>query len=212
MVVIVVSCSGFDPLDDFQQNESYEYKLFDILDDYPSLYSLVESLDQYTVNDYLAEAVNRKTSNYITSSNVRNETIRDEERPLQKSLQAVKLILERVINQDEITRDWHDVETTHADSLYALIDQVRDSDLGLEHDLVTVLRAKSNYMMDVFDPEYLTLLTDDELYDFDDPDTAIVMDHAQRSLAKSLLQADYSIWLDSGGNVRTRKGGHHHGQ
>ena len=205
-VIGVISCSGFDPLSEFQQNETYEYKLFGILDDYPSLYAIVESLDQYVINDYLAQAVGRKPANYITSTNVRNETIRDIEQPIQKSLQGVKAIVQRVIEQDQLMRDWHEEETTHAENLYALIETVRDANLDIEHDLVSVLRAKRNYMLDVFTPEFLTELTDDEIDVIDDPYTALVMDHSQKSAAKTTLQCDYSLWLDSGGNVRGNKG------
>lgn len=200
---ILPSCSGFDPLPDFQQNEGYEYKLFDILDNYPSLYSMVDSLEQYMVNDLLSEAVNRKTANYITSTNVRNDTIEDPAKPLQKSLQVVRNIVGRVIDQDNL--DWDVEPTGYSENLFGLIDMIRDADLGIESDLVAILRAKSNYMVDNFDAAFHTLLTDEEIEDIDDPNTAIEMDLDQRNAAKTYLQCDYTLWLASDGKVRPAK-------
>jgi hypothetical protein len=193
-------CSGFDSFREFQQNDSFDYKMFDILDDYPSLYSLVESLDQYVVNDILGVAVGERTDEYIANTNARNAVLSDSRRPVQKSLQKYRDILERIINQDHVVEE-RMKPSNHAAQLYSLIDLVRDADLGLEHDIVTLLRTKNNYMLDTYDAAYLSKLTDNEIEDMDDPATAASILLEQKTDAKTSLLGDYNIWLDSGGNV-----------
>src|SRR3990172_4179694 len=91
------SCAAED-LPGFQVNEKIDYKIFDILDPYPALYDIVDHLSQYKVNQYLSEAVNARTLDYIDSTEDRNIAITHPQRPLHESLQLVRRVLERIIN------------------------------------------------------------------------------------------------------------------
>lgn len=90
------SCSE-SGLGTFQANKGYDYKLFDLLDNYPSLYDIVNHLDQDTVNYHLSSVINERKNEYIGNTKDTNRLIGHSDRPLQKTLQKIRSLIERII-------------------------------------------------------------------------------------------------------------------
>jgi len=196
---LLISCSEAG-LGDFQENYSYDYKLFDLLDDYPSLYDLVNHLDQDTVNLHLADVVNDRIEEYIVNSGDTNRLIGHPDRPVQKTLQKVRNLVNRIINQDYVDYHDDDPESNHAAELFGFIDSVRDLDLDITGDILSIARKTGQYELDTHDAltvknlllENIDLMLDDDLKD--------ELDSNFETVGKLLLQADYNIWLSGGPN------------
>lgn len=198
-ISIHFSCSEAG-LGDFQANKGYDYKLFDLLDEYPSLYDLVNHLDQDTVNYHLSNVINNRKNEYIENIKDTNRLIGHDQRPLQKTLQEVREILERIINQDVLDYSSAMPETNYAGELYGFIDTLRALDLGIGSDLLSVIRKTGQYELDNYDALTVRNLLIDNIALMRDNDLAEELDANFEMLGKLFLQADYPIWLNGGVN------------
>ena len=202
LVIVVVasilfSCSEAG-LGDFQANKATDYKLFNLLDDYPSLYDIVNHLDQTTVNLHLADVVNERMDEYIVNSQDTNRLIGHDQRPVQKTLQKVRNILNRIINQDYVDYHTPDPETTHAGDLFQFIDAVRALDLNISDDFLSIVRKTGKYELDTHDALTVKNLLVDNIDLMLDNDLKDELDSNFEAIGKLLIQADYNIWLAGG--------------
>ena len=199
------SCKDDVP-DEFSENEYHSYKLFNILDDYPSLYALIESLDQNKVNGLLARAVNHKLPEYILSTRERNTIISDDPMfPMQNTLQQYKSVLKRIIDQDSGDHPEDDAIINYAESFYSLIDDGRKQDFDIGKDLAAFLRAAKNYAADVLTEPDMMALIDKQIKDIDDSNYDTIFDQKQKSKAKATIQCDYPIYIKADGKIETSR-------
>ena len=195
--IITLSCSE-SGLGDFQANFGYEYKMFDLLDDYPSLYDLVNHLDQQTVNLHLGDVVNNRIDEYIVQSKDTNRLIGHPDRPVQHALQKVRNMLNRIINQDSMDYTTPDPETNYASDLFQFIETARDLDLDLTGDILSIARKTGQYELDTHDALTVKNLLLDNIDLMLDNDLKDELDSNFETIGKLLLQADYNIWLAGG--------------
>jgi len=196
---IIFSCSAAE-LNDFQVNDFVEYRMFNLLDDYPSIYEAVNSLDQTTFNRLLGDAVNHKTNQFIAMSRGTNELLSyktdpdgagyHEKDPVHELLEHAKSLLARLMDQDEL--DSEIGATSYVSDLFGFIDSVRQADVGYESDIVSIMSKSAEHTVDMeySFPGHIVENIEESILDMTDPDTLISAKYNQKKLAKMLLISD----------------------
>ncbi len=216
-LIFFMSCAEMD-LSDFQLNDNVEYRMFNLLDDYPSLYEAVNSLDQTTFNRLLGDAVNHKKDEFIAMQqgtidllsyktdpdgeyNPADGSGYHEKDPVHELLERAKSLLERVMEQDD--RDFESGATSYMADIYNFIDDVRRADLGYEADIVSILSKGAGCRLDYeyANPGYMLASTEESILDMIDPATRVAAEHHQKNTAKQLLFSNKNLTLDVSGNI-----------
>lgn len=216
-LAFIVSCSEYD-LSNFQVNDNIEYRMFNLLDDYPSLYEAVNSLDQTTFNRHLGDAVNFKKDQFIT---MQEDTINllsyntdqdgpynpatgegyHEAHPVPKMLRLVRTLVGRINQQDSIDND--DDYNSYAADFFDLLDAFREADIGYEADILDIIQKGSEYALEreYADPGYMLKNAEEALADAIDPRHRIAAQHNQEVLGKQLIQSNSSITVNGAGKL-----------
>ena len=193
------SCSE-DELSYFQANDlERDYKLFDVLDDYPALKSAFENLDQDEFNDFLSEGINKNLSEARDVFYQIDDLVDEKTNILGYS----RNILERINNQDKYDRDpvkkFSERSDNYTRDFYEFLDLLSDSDINLTNEVVAILGKVLGYISYTYDG--------DELEDIMSDLISYIKDNKGNDypsiLGKLLLQANDSMWLGSDGNLLT---------
>ncbi len=200
--IVIFSCSAAE-LNDFQVNDFVEYRMFNLLDDYPSIYEAVNSLDQTTFNRLLGDAVNHKTNQFIAMSRGTNDLLSyktdpdgagyHEKDPVHELLERAKSLLARLMDQDQL--DSEIGATSYVSDLFGFIDSVRLANVGYESDIVSIMSKSAEHTVDMeySFPGHIVENIGESILDMTDPDTLISAKYNQKKLAKMLLISDTDI-------------------
>lgn len=196
IVSLMLSCSKTG-LGLFQENEaSPGYKLFNILDNYPSLKDGAESMDQYTFNTKIADAVNANIDDFIVMSDKLTDLISGngawDANPLYDTLQTLRVILARIKYQD--SNDYESGFTGYSGNFTSLLDTISRKDLNLSADLVAIMRAFMNYYKNVYTPAELETKMSDLIADLQDPLKKADIENIFEIVSKLMVQADYPMY------------------
>lgn len=206
IVSFTISCTNSD-LGLFELNEaSSSYKLFNILDDYPSLKDGVESLDQDTFNTKMADSVNANIDDFIVMSDKLTGLISNngawDTNPLYDALQSFRVILERIKYQD--SNDYESGFTSYSSDLTGFLDTASTKNLSLSTDLVTIIRTFMNYYKNTYTSEDLEIRMNDLITDLQDPLTKTDLENIFGIVSRLTVQADYPMYqLSSDGTLNT---------
>lgn len=204
-----MSCSKAE-LGSFQQNESDpDYQLFNILDEYPAIKEGFTSLDQYTFNELMANAVNANVEAYLTFGDELIRIINNENKPVNALLTDLRVVLDRMINQDK-----HDRETTstnYTGNFFDFLDMLSEKNLGLSKDIIAILSKSMQYQKDQIERDpYLIGKSMHNLYaDLTDARTPNYAANKMADLfgvmSRILIQADYPMYETAAGDLITNR-------
>jgi len=222
-LIFFMSCAEMD-LSDFQLNDYVEYRMFNLLDDYPSLYEAVNSLDQTTFNRLLGDAVNFKENEFITmqedtinllstttdSDGVYNPDTGEgyhEASPVPRMLRHARTLVGRINQQDAIDNDT--LNNSYAASFFDLLDTFRQANVGYEPDVLAIMQKGAEYTLEreYAEPGYMLKNTNEAITNATDPDHRIAAQHNQEVMGKQLIQANSSITVDGDGKLIPAGGG-----
>ncbi|MDY6932992.1 MAG: hypothetical protein SVZ03_02060, partial [Spirochaetota bacterium] len=130
LLVSLTFCSSED-LSYFQKNDPEpEFKLFNLLDDWPALRSMFNPIDQRTFNKLLAESLDdylRETKDVVY---LVDDLLTSKEHPVADTISNVRNLVNQIIQQDKLDRDpvfsRRDSlsESYYADNMYNLMDKI----------------------------------------------------------------------------------------
>jgi hypothetical protein len=255
-VVPCSSCSE-SKLGSWQENAAHDYKLFDLLDKYPALHDLLDKttsdstvaadkpvrpdqcnalqirLDQCVVNALLADLIDQYYQENTKALAGQYVTIDStlaglpNQYPLQNTVQLLRHLLNRVIEQDNLdkgvynpnTKQWSSGPSSNAKDLFAFLDDINAKSLNLGDDLLLTLHNVAAYRLANYDNalmrkevEYANADLDatpcqDATYDKDQCAHVLaqhrLLPHLQSTLAKSMMLADYPMCLNSSDQLIT---------
>ncbi|MDY6935978.1 MAG: hypothetical protein SVZ03_17390 [Spirochaetota bacterium] len=206
-----ISCSNED-LNYFQNNDPEpEFKLFNLLDDWPALRSMFNPLDQRTFNRLLSDSINDKLKETKGILNVVDDLlVKPENRT--NIISRSKNILNQIIHQDKMDRDSEytrrnsSSDSFYADSLYNLWDQISNKKIGISENIISIARKIITYIKDTYNSDELedimsglsSLLKEKEPYLWRDDENSLIED-----LGKLFFQANEYTWLDGEGKMIT---------
>lgn len=251
----VFSCSRSD-FGSWQKNASYDYKLFDLLDKYPALHDSIHDedptvkppradqcdkqqirLDQCVVNDLLSDTIDEYYQENIKAMAGQYAAIDatqvglENKHPTHNTVQLLRHLLYRVINQDSLDNGSFDPITkqrsagasAHAQNLYSFLDDINGKNLDLGKELLEIMRGASKYRSDKFDN---ALMRKEAEYSGADMDSTpcqtatynkekcdhVLAQHnalvrSQNALGKMAMQADYPMCLNSSNKLITQSSG-----
>ncbi len=202
-LILSAGCGG-SGLGEFQVNEDAEYKLFNILDPYPSLHEAVDRLDQTTVNDIVSRSVDTNLDNFLVTTEDSTRVIKNTDRPLQSVLNNLQTLLGRIIHQDDL--DSNTGSTYYAQDLFSLIDDIRKKDLNVTDDLISIIRTANLFQLEEYSSARMRDLSLNEIDSLSTYDFSESINNAMETLGKLFMQADYSMWLASDTSLVTKRG------
>ena len=208
-----VFCSSED-LSYFQKNDPEpEFKLFNLLDDWPALRSMFNPIDQRTFNKLLAESLDDYLSETKNVVYLVDDLLTSKEHPVADTISNVRNLVNQIIQQDKLDRDpvfsRRDSisESYYTDNMYDLMDKISDNRLGLSENLIDIAQKVVSYIKDTYHGEELEEIMSDlidflrssnEPYLWRDGENPLTED-----IGKLLLQANENVWLDSEGKMIT---------
>ncbi|MDY6932990.1 MAG: hypothetical protein SVZ03_02050 [Spirochaetota bacterium] len=210
LFIIFVSCSNED-LPYFQKNDPEpEFRLFNLLDDWPALRSMFNPIDQRTFNKLLAESLDDYLNETKDVVYLVDDLLTSKEHPVADTISNVRNLVNQIIQQDKLDRDplysHRDSlsESYYADGFYNLVDKISDNKLGLSENLINIAQKVISYIKNTYQGEELEeimsdlvdFLRSDEPYLWRDGESTLTED-----LGKLLLQANENVWLDSEGKI-----------
>jgi hypothetical protein len=211
LIIALAGCSGA-ALNEFQNNDApHSYELFSLLDDYPSLKEPFSNLDQTEFNSRMAAPVNRDVDLSKVALGLTADLFGDPAHPITDSLAALRGMLERIINQDNLDVDgltsYADPEpsTGYAAGFYSFQDLLADADLGIGGDVVNMVRKNVSYIADTYDSTALEdVMTDLIAFLRDNTGTSVgsVLELLGETGGKLFFQANEQMWLN-GSTLRT---------
>ncbi|MBF0224999.1 MAG: hypothetical protein HQK76_06045 [Desulfobacterales bacterium] len=197
-----LSC-GEQDIGEFQENTYHEYEFNTVVDDYEALHDLVFSLTLEDVTKSTVHLIKNNRPAYdVTQFDIRKMLLH-EGYPAQKIITQGKDILGRVINQD--TLDDTSESTNFAGNLYSFSDLVRDSDLELSDNILEIVKNTKKYNVEVLGKDELEEMLTDHVEDVIEERFGTAFKNNIQNQSKLLMQANYPMWLDSGGRIVTKK-------
>jgi hypothetical protein len=188
--VALLGCSSNSTFFSQSNDPEPEYRLFDLLDEYPALYDAVSKLDQHTFNIMLADAVNANVSAVKEILPPTTDAIP----VLVDTIGLLRQILYRIMHQDDY--DWPgDSYANYTEDLYSFLDSVSATSPGVSHEIVSLLRKVLGYIYYAHGNEIETVMDDLNafLQDTEGQNLQSVFPDLQEALGKLLLRTNTTI-------------------
>lgn len=208
----IFSCSE-DKNTGFQNNRLLpEYRLFNMLDDYPALRSAFSTVDEWKFNDLMKDALSGHVDELQVVMEDTSELLLEHETDM---LVSIRGILYRILNQDTLDRDpvvpYDDYSGDYAGDFFAFYDKISDAidsetneRLNLTRPMLSIQRKLMQYILDKYPGDELEdIIADmiDALKEEEGTTPAVIMDLMNRTQAKILMQANDNMWLDADGKL-----------
>lgn len=161
--ILFISCSN-NELHDFEKVEKEpDFKLFEMLDDYPALKDSLSKINQHEVNLLLASSVNHN----IEESKILFSIFPQIVSPLVDTIDNLKIILSRIINQN--TLDNTDGNINNSQNFYSFLDDFFKEYFEPSKDLIAIMQKSIAYLIDTQSSKiedrmatFIEILTDTE--------------------------------------------------
>jgi len=159
--LFIISCGGKSNTT-FQNNDANGAtgsEPFSMLDEYPAIQEGFTSLDEYTFNELLGGVLYDNVQEvgeppeWILITADYNTIVK-----ITDMLPEVRSVLGSLMNQNDL--DWPADTYDYETDLYAMIDTLSESDLGISNELISLLRKVIGYIYDVHGNEIETVMTD----------------------------------------------------
>lgn len=194
-----------------------DYKLFNILDDYPALRTSFNTVDEWIVNDLLNDALSDNVQELRDLMNVSGGLPEIETDMLNNFRNVVYRILHQDIFSDPPMVPYSDGSENFTDDFFLFYDKIADAKdletgerLNLTQPFVAVYRNLLNYLADTYPGEDLEYILFDLMNTLKEDDDGTTVSSLLALLngvnSKLLLQANDNMWLDSDGQLITEKG------
>ncbi|MDY6934456.1 MAG: hypothetical protein SVZ03_09575 [Spirochaetota bacterium] len=213
MILSFFFCSA-DDLTYFQNNDpDPEFKLFNILDDYPALRSAFNPIDQRRFNRLLSNSINNKLIETKDILFLTQDLFDDPDHPVTDSIAYIRSILYQIINQDLLdidplssNNDLSEDYEGYASDFYRFCDLISDSDIALSEDLIPIIQKLISYIKDTYKGDELedvisdlvSFLRSNEGYIWRDNENDLGED-----MGKLIFQLNENMWLDKDDNLIT---------
>jgi len=193
MIVMIFGCSGNSNFFTQRNDPEPEYRLFDLLDDYPALYDAVSKIDQHTFNILLADSVNANVSAVrdILPPTAENMPL------LVDMIGLLRSLLYRIMHQDDY--DWPgDTYANYTNDLYSFLDSVSATSPGVSNEIVSLLRKVLGYIYYAYGNEIEIVMDDLNAFlkDTEGQNLQSVFPQLQESLGKLLLRTNTTMHYD----------------
>jgi len=190
IMITLFGCSGNSNFFTQRNDPEPEYRLFDLLDDYPALYDAVSKIDQHTFNILLADSVNANVEavREILPPTAENMPL------LVDMIGLLRSLLYRIMHQDEY--DWPgDTYANYTNDLYSFLDSVSAANPQVSNEIVSLLRKVLGYIYYAHGNEIETVMDDLNAFlkDTEGQNLQSVFPDLQESLGKLLLQTNTTI-------------------
>ncbi|MDY6932743.1 MAG: hypothetical protein SVZ03_00810 [Spirochaetota bacterium] len=204
LLIFAISCSN-DDISNFQQNDPEpEFKLFNILDNYPALRSAFNSVDQRRFNSLLAMAVNANLQETNDILPLVDDLMNNPGHPVTDLISYSRNIVDRIIEQDKLyftsVKKYEDSSNNYSNDFFRFYDLISDSNLELSDNLVAIMKKVIGYIKARYKGDQLEdMIADVTNYLREDAGESIdtIIKHTFDGMGKLFLQANENMWLDS---------------
>ena len=209
-----ITCSK-DDLSFFQKNDlEPEFRLFNLLDDFPALKDAFNNLDQGRFNTLLSKSINSNISDAAMVLGRVKRLIGDDpghsERPVTDILSNFRSVLYRINNQNDLDVDsimkYPERSSDYTRDFYDLLTMIFKADLGISDNFLRMAKKTLGYIdarygeneIDEIMSGLITFLRDN-----DGQTLSSVLEKSFSGLGKIFLQSNENIWLKSDSKIRT---------
>ena len=188
--LIFISCED-DKEYNFEVTSEPEFRLFEMLDEYPALKSSLSDIDQHKFNVLMADTVNAN----IEESKVLLSLFPEIVIPTVNMINSFKDILGRVIEQDSLD---HNDNNLYAVDFYSFLDVFFSREYNITEDITEILRKSMSFFYDnhLDKLEEKMALVIDLLKDDEGQNLGTILPLLQEGLVKILLVDDKSMILN----------------